>query len=70
MAGERVNDYSKRPGRSSIPRLRAKQGEPVELLQTLRQNGADSRERDEMSEVWGARRGQGRTVKLSSNRSW
>lgn len=49
VAGEWVSDYSKRPGPSSIPRLRLERANERELSQTLRdQNGADARKQEEM----------------------
>lgn len=48
VAGERVSDYSKRPGRSSIPRLRRERVNDWSFHRHSDKNGADARKQEEM----------------------
>lgn len=73
VAGERVSDYSKRPGCSSIPPLaQASSSEQLELSQTLQdKNGADARKQEEMGakERPGTLRGRGTYCEVFPNES-
>lgn len=48
VAGEWVSDYSKRPSRSSIPRLRREQVDWSSHRQPRDKNGADARKQEVM----------------------
>ncbi|KAK1901761.1 tRNA (guanine-N(7)-)-methyltransferase non-catalytic subunit TRM82 [Dissostichus eleginoides] len=72
VAGEWVSDYSKRPGRSSIPRLglkRVKEWSSRRHSET--KNGADARKQEEMGakERPGTQRSRGTHYEVFSNAS-
>lgn len=71
MAGEWVSDYSKRPGRSSIPQLKPGGANNWSSHRHSDKNGADARKQEEMGakERPGTLRSRGMHCEVSLNES-